>query len=712
MQRYQNSVLGTDGRPVVGATITVLLSSGATPTLYSDNGTTALTTNTRTTDSSGEYFFYAANGRYNLTVTAPGFTSDSALDVLLFDPADDGSTYVSFTRPETGATERTVQERLESNFYSSDFTSLQAAINAAYGGVLRIVSGTHTITEELEITSAIRLELEPGAIIDYSGVAAGTALNEKRAIRIAGSVGDAVSLDGNIAAGDRQISFTTTGFAADDYVVIRSAEAYMDGVSGSTVTRGHITRIKSIDSSSAATLTERSPFAYTAASTGTVQKITPVNGVQIVGGQILGGGTGKAHSAISAAYTVDLLVDGVSIDGCEDAGVAVYAGVDPIVQNCRIENCTSPGGAVGNTGYGVAFYNGTRGGIARQNKFNRCRHPVSGGADIISTYCRVEGNISEDGGIGTDGYDCHEPCFWWSFVGNTALGGDGGILIRGQYTTVERNTVIGVEGEGITVKTFDTNTDGVSGTRLVENRIERVGGSGIALEGDSTTQRVKNTTLIGNDIHDAAFFGVYATFVDGLNISAGHMAGLSSVTGTNGSAVRLTGTASGDNLNVKINGVSITSTQRHGIHLDYTAGASVSDCDISGVGVGTSGCSAIYANTCSAVTVNGGRMAVAATATQGVIQADTVNNIVVSGVQITGNAGNAQQDGIRVFSTAGSNTTAIVSACSIGSVGRHGVYTTSTDRVIVTNTDARGASHGTKINISGATTSVNANNVT
>lgn len=124
MQRYSNSVLGSDGRPVVGATVTVLLTSGATPTLYSDNGTTALASNTRTTDSSGEYFFYAANGRYNLTITAPGFTSDSALDALLFDPADYGADELEYTSNEAGATERTVAGKLTDWVSVKDFGAI------------------------------------------------------------------------------------------------------------------------------------------------------------------------------------------------------------------------------------------------------------------------------------------------------------------------------------------------------------------------------------------------------------------------------------------------------------------------------------------------------------------------------------------------------------------------------------------------------------
>jgi len=77
-------------------------------------------------------------------------------------------------------------------------------------------------------------------------------------------------------------------------------------------------------------------------------------------------------------------------------------------------------------------------------------------------------------------------------------------------------------------------------------------------------------------------------------------------------------------------------------------------------------------------------------------------------VDIIGNTGNTTRDGIRAT---GSNSL-IVNGCNIKDAGRHAVYTTTSDRVIVTNSDVRDVVSATKINISGATTSVNANNIT
>lgn len=87
MQQFRDIVASPTGRPISGATVTVTFSTGGTPTLYSDNGVTALGSNVLTTDANGEYKFYAVNGRYTLTIAASGY-SGTTRDVVLFDPAD------------------------------------------------------------------------------------------------------------------------------------------------------------------------------------------------------------------------------------------------------------------------------------------------------------------------------------------------------------------------------------------------------------------------------------------------------------------------------------------------------------------------------------------------------------------------------------------------------------------------------------------------
>lgn len=591
---------------------------------------------------------------------------------------------------------------------TDDTAAIQAAIDA--NSILYIPPGTYKITSGLSITAPIEIKMAPDVVLDYSSAAAGSSLNDKKAISISGAIGSAVSVTSDVDVGDRQIAFSTTGFSAGDWIVLKSAQQFMEGVSGSSVVRGHITRIKSIDSSAAATLTERSPFAYASAS-ATVQKITPIRGVKISGGKILGRGVGYAHTGISAQYTVDLCVDGVFIDDCEDVGVATYYSVAPIIKNCRIENCTSPGGLIGDTGYGVCFYAGTRNGQVLNNRFRQCRHPVSGGGYIISMHCLVQGNISEDGGIGTDGYDCHEPCFWWTFDGNKAHGGLGGFLVRGQYTKVTNNEVQGVEGDGITVKSFETNTSGISGTLIAHNKIYNCGGSGIVLEGTSATERVHDTELIGNDVENSAFFSVLMECVDGVRVVGGRYRGTTDGTGTSGSGIRTDGADTGDNLNVCISGAMVESQYRHGIHLLYTNNAQITDCRVVSPGAGTTSSSPVYAESCDDLNVCGGIYEHTGSSTQGVIHADMCDGLRVANAVLIGASGNEFQHGIRWYATTGSNSIGAFVGNYVKAAGGHGIYTTESDRILCLGNDVRDATNASKIVLDSAIDTVSADNI-
>ena len=112
MQRYIDTVLDRNGNVVQGASVAVTTSGGAAATIYSDNGITPISS--LVTGSDGSFSFYAANGRYTITVTyGQGVAARS--DVTLFDPADSGavdSSKVSFTQAGAGAVTTTAQDQL------------------------------------------------------------------------------------------------------------------------------------------------------------------------------------------------------------------------------------------------------------------------------------------------------------------------------------------------------------------------------------------------------------------------------------------------------------------------------------------------------------------------------------------------------------------------------------------------------------------------
>lgn len=95
MQKYQETVISAIGRPVIGATVRVTTLAGAAATIYSDNGVTPISS--LVTDSTGSFGFYAADGRYTVTISGSGFPTRVISDVLLEDPVDGGQSFARST---------------------------------------------------------------------------------------------------------------------------------------------------------------------------------------------------------------------------------------------------------------------------------------------------------------------------------------------------------------------------------------------------------------------------------------------------------------------------------------------------------------------------------------------------------------------------------------------------------------------------------------
>jgi len=86
MQKFQDAVVMINGQPASGVLVTVLNYPSLTvPTIYSDNGVTPYPGNVLTTDSLGNFAFYAADGHYQITVSGAGIQTVTRSDILLSD---------------------------------------------------------------------------------------------------------------------------------------------------------------------------------------------------------------------------------------------------------------------------------------------------------------------------------------------------------------------------------------------------------------------------------------------------------------------------------------------------------------------------------------------------------------------------------------------------------------------------------------------------
>ena len=87
MQRYINALASAQtGLPLVGAAVLVqLYPSGTTAVIYAVDSTSTPVANPLGTDVNGQFSFYAANGRYQLTITPQGGVPYTLTDILLSD---------------------------------------------------------------------------------------------------------------------------------------------------------------------------------------------------------------------------------------------------------------------------------------------------------------------------------------------------------------------------------------------------------------------------------------------------------------------------------------------------------------------------------------------------------------------------------------------------------------------------------------------------
>jgi hypothetical protein len=127
MQKFFDVIQARSGDALANVTITVYNSAGNPATLYSDNGVT-VKANPTTTNADGEYSFYAANGTYSLTISNPGYTTETRTGVLLYDAADGSAATLGYNQGSTGAVTTTVQKKLNQTVSVFDFmTAAQIA---------------------------------------------------------------------------------------------------------------------------------------------------------------------------------------------------------------------------------------------------------------------------------------------------------------------------------------------------------------------------------------------------------------------------------------------------------------------------------------------------------------------------------------------------------------------------------------------------------
>ena len=212
MQKYQNAIQDVHGNAIASATVTVYLYGTLTPAaIYSDNGLTVIPSSQVTTDSDGQFYFYADNGRYTLSVMATGFAQEQFSDVSLFDQADAGIASVK-------------DYGVVGNGIVDDTAALQTAITSVgVNATLLIPAGvTCKVSSEINFNvSGLKL-VGYGASITKSATFTGSGVLRITATNV---VLEGFQIDGTDNADDGVItsSSVASGFVARNLTVINCA---------------------------------------------------------------------------------------------------------------------------------------------------------------------------------------------------------------------------------------------------------------------------------------------------------------------------------------------------------------------------------------------------------------------------------------------------------------------------------------------------------
>lgn len=357
-----------------------------------------------------------------------------------------------------------------------------------------------------------------GATLDFSTMPTAPGIGQRYALKAAGTLDQLRVVSNPIVKMSRVITgiATTSGLAVGDLILLTNDERPVPGMSRTDRDKGELGIIVSIDSDSQITLANGVSLDY-----GTfdlkIQKVNPVDGLTIRDLKIKMRGVGSAHNGIEIQYGRNINIENVSVNGAEDVAISLRTVINGNVNGCDVRNSTSP--SFSSTGYGVSIVDGSRDCKVSGNNFYNCRHFIAGGGFWPAIYI----DISDNHGTKSisAAYDCHEPCFYWTFRGNSATGVTNGFGIRGQYVTVEDNLVVDCPGRSYDAGTVDGVTE-QRGIRFLRNRAIGVKGFGISLDGQATSVEPKSLKIdceiVGNVLRDCGGDSIIARHFQGVSI--------------------------------------------------------------------------------------------------------------------------------------------------------------------------------------------------
>ena len=324
MQQYQNVLQDKFGNVIVGASVAVYVYGTTTPaTIYSGNGTGLLPSNTVTTSSLGEFAFYAANGRYSLSITATNFALENYSDFILYDPADIGAVTasgVAFT-PFGTVSATNVQNAIQEVVTDLSASSGASTVGFAPTGTIAATTVQTAISEVVTDLSASSGSSLVGFLQSGTGAVARTVQAKERdvvSVKDFGAVGngiadDTAAIQAAITAANA-VYFPAGTYLTNTLTLDSSSTLFGDGASS-------ILKQNTITGSSYGTL-----YANSGASGSTVNNIV-VRDLRIEGPNIVTPVFSEFQHLASFNGVNNLVVERVQFIGFRGDGLLIGSGV-------------------------------------------------------------------------------------------------------------------------------------------------------------------------------------------------------------------------------------------------------------------------------------------------------------------------------------------------------------------------------------------------
>lgn len=335
MQKYQDVIQRTNGQAVVGASVAVqTYPAGVAATIYSDNSGT-VATNPLTTDSLGNFSFYAANGRYQLVISGAGITTRTQTDVELYDEVS----VLDYGGVCDGTT--------------SDTTAWQAAVTAiqtAGGGVITAPAGRTTVLDAAVLITASNVKLSlNGVTVKLTGSASFAGFDFGST---SGFIGAPV-LSSNAAIYAKSLTLSSLGGLVAGGWLKMQKDAPNNGGAAQVYT--FMVKVKSITGSGpyTANLASRLPVAFNTADAGlAIAYVSMLSNCGIEGQATFDGSaaTGTTVHGVKAIYLERSKFDSLHFTGF-DTGAGLWAqfGHGNVFEDCTAE-------ASGNASFDALFY--------------------------------------------------------------------------------------------------------------------------------------------------------------------------------------------------------------------------------------------------------------------------------------------------------------------------------------------------------------------